>query len=161
MRTAALALLGASYGWCAELGWEGVWKGSLVNLPSRPGAKAVEVTREIGPWPAGSESCAIFKTTYREEGQVRGVKDYRLCRTATPGHYVLDEGGGLKLDADWLGDVLVSCFRMKNLLLTTTLRVREGVMEEEIVSLNDEAPGAGVQSLKPRNVQRLVLRRQP
>ena len=64
-------------------GWSGTWSGSLVNLtptaPKAPGAP-VEIIREIGPWPDQPGACTVWKTTYREGGQTRQVKDYRLCR---------------------------------------------------------------------------------
>ena len=60
--------------------WTGVWKGSLTNSPPAPNAKPVEVTMEIGAWPAADHACAMWRSTYREESVVKQVKDYRLCR---------------------------------------------------------------------------------
>jgi catechol 2,3-dioxygenase-like lactoylglutathione lyase family enzyme len=141
--------------------WAGAWTGTLVNHPALPGAARVEVTREIGPWPSGANPCAPFKTTYRENGEVKGTKDYRFCAGAKPGEFYVDEGNGIRLESSWLGGALVSMFRLQNSLVTTTLRVHEGVMVEEIVSHSDSARADGVQPLPARHLQRLTLRRAP
>ncbi len=54
-------------------GWEGTWKGTLVNLPAKPDAPKVEVTMEIGTFPTKDNACGTWKTTFNESGQGRGT----------------------------------------------------------------------------------------
>jgi hypothetical protein len=139
--------------------WSGTWRGTLTSFPSRPNAPAIEVTREIGALPAGDSTCATLRTTYREGGAVRAVKDYRLCRGAGADDWYVDEGGGLTLAARWLGGALVSPFKYDNLVLVSTMRLRGDVLEEEILTVDDQPAIKGPLPLKARNVQRLELRR--
>jgi hypothetical protein len=139
--------------------WRGTWRGTLTNLPARPDAPTVEVTREIGAFPTADSSCTPLRTTYREAGVVRGVKDYRLCRRRGADDWYVDEGGGLTLAARWLGDVLVSTFKYDSLLLISTLRRRGDVLEEEIITADDRPAQPGPLSLKTRGLQRLRLER--
>lgn len=140
-------------------GWAGRWRGTLVNHPARAGAPAVEVVREVGPLPVADSSCTTFRTTYLEAGVTRGVKDYRLCRGAGIADWYVDEGDGTRLPARWLNGALVAPFKYDALLLIATTRVAGDVMEEEILTIDDRPAVSGVQPLRPRAVQRLVLRR--
>ena len=112
----------------------GTWEGTLVNLPSRVGAPTVEVTIELGAIPTATGQCAPWKTTYREAGVVRGVKDYRICRGADAGELFVDEGNNVRLRATLLGDVLV----------------------EEIVTIADAPATDSLVTLSARSVQRIV-----
>jgi hypothetical protein len=132
----------------------------LFNLPARPGAAAVDVTMEIGVLPADS-GCVPWRTTYAEGGTVRQVKDYRLCRGASAEELVIDEGDGTRLVARWVGPVLVTPFRTEGVLLVSSIRLRGVLMEQDIVTIQDRPAERGVQSLVPRSIQRLVLRRRP
>ena len=139
----------------------GKWRGQLTNAPARPGAKPVEVAMEIGPLPTADDSCTPWRTTYSEDGKVRGVKDYRLCRGKGAEDLYVDEGDGVKLTARWIGDVLVSPFKYDTILLISSLRVRGDVLEEEILTIDDKPAAKGVVPLLPKGIQRLELRRVP
>lgn len=138
----------------------GTWRGTLVNYPTRASAAAVEVTIELGALPTADSTCVPWKTTYREQGVVRGVKDYRLCRGAGPDEYEVDEGGGVVLPARLLGDVLVSAFKTGPLLLVTHLRVQGDTLTEEIMTIDDRPAADGLVTMRPRGIQRLTLTRQ-
>lgn len=135
----------------------GTWRGSLVNLPVRPNAPTVSVTREIGAFPTGNGQCTPWRTTYAERDTVRGVKDYRLCRGSGAGDLYLDEGGGVRLAVQLLGDVLVSAFKVGPLLLISQVRVRGDQLEEEIMTITDAPATDGLVTLTARGVQRLTL----
>lgn len=135
----------------------GTWHGTLVNLPARAGAPAVDVTVELGALPQQDSTCVPWKTTYREGGVVRGAKDYRLCRGIGARSLYVDEGNGVTLQASLLGDVLVSTFKAGNVLLVTHLRVRGDTLTEEIITATDRPATDGVVSLESRGIQRLVL----
>jgi hypothetical protein len=155
-----LALCMSVSGMAAEPDWQGVWTGTLKNFPARPDAQAVTVRREIGRLPqAGPADCTAFKTTYSESGVERGVKDYKLCRDKDA--FYVDEGGGVRLAAQWLGDVLITPFKYDNLLLISILRLRGDVLEEEIYTMPDSESSKGVTPLTAKSLQRLELRRAP
>jgi hypothetical protein len=137
----------------------GRWKGTLVNLPGRPNAPVVSVTMELGAIPTADSSCVPWKTTYAERDTVRGVKDYRLCRGMGPKDLYVDEGGGVRLAAQLLGDVLTSAFKVGTSLLVTHLRVRGDTLEEEILSIADKPATDGIVTMVATNIQRLRLTR--
>ena len=139
--------------------WTGTWKGSLVNLPARPGARVVEVTREIGAFPAADNTCTAFKTSYSEAGVVKQVKDYRLCRGVGADDLFVDEGGGVKLTARVIGDALISPFKYDTTLLISTMRLRGDILEEEILTVEDKPATQGPLALRPRGIQRLEFKR--
>jgi hypothetical protein len=138
--------------------WTGTWHGSLVNVPARANVVPVDVTMEIGPMPSSDRRCAMWKTTYREGGEVKGIKDYQLCRGEGADDFYVDEGG-VKLSARWIGDALVSPFKVGNLLLVSTTRLRGDVLEEEILTIDDAPATEGVVPMKARSIQRLTLTR--
>lgn len=141
--------------------WAGMWHGELTNLPLRDGAPLVEVTMEIGGFPVENLTCTIFRNTYTEAGIVKQVKDYQLCRGDGPDDLYIDEGDGVKLTTRWMGDVLVTPFKYDDTLLISTLRLRDDVLEEEIISITDKPAVAGVQPMSAQSIQRLVLHRVP
>jgi hypothetical protein len=137
----------------------GVWKGTLVNLPGRPNPPVVMVTIELGAIPTADNRCVPWRTTYTERDTVRAVKDYQLCRGVGPASLYIDEGGGVRLAAQLLGDVLTSGFKVGNSLLVTSLRVRGDTLEEEIFSFTDKPATAEIVTLTATNLQRLTLTR--
>lgn len=139
--------------------WEGKWKGTLKNLPAKPDAPVVEVTREIGSFPTSDNSCTMFKTTYSESGVVKQVKDYKLCRGTGAEDLFIDEGNGTKLTAKLIGDALVAPFKYGNSLLISTMRLRGDTLEEEILTVDDKAATMGVQPMNAKSIQRIELKR--
>jgi hypothetical protein len=92
---------------------------------------------------------------------VRQVTDYRLCRGIGPEDLYLDEGDGTRLVARWIGPVLVLPRKVGEVLVVRSIRMRGAFLEEEILTIQDRPAARGVQSLVPRGIQRLVLRRRP
>ncbi len=155
-----LSLVGAQEKVAPRKSWAGKWRGTLTNFPIRPNAKPVEVLLEIGPLPETDNACATWRTTYSEGGVVKQVKDYKLCRGTGPDDLFIDEGGGVKLPARWIGDVLVSPFKYDTILLVSQMRLRGDVLEEEILTVDDKpAVKDGVQPMIPKGIQRLELKR--
>lgn len=139
--------------------WEGKWKGKLTNLPAKPDAVPVEVTMEIGAFPLTDNSCGTWKSTYSEGGMVKQVKDYKLCRGTGANDLFIDEGNGVRLTANWIGDALVSPFKVDNFLLISTMRLRGEVLEQEILTVDDKSAVKGVQPMNAKGIQRIELRR--
>ena len=139
--------------------WEGKWKGTLKNLPAKPDAPVVEVTREIGAFPTMDNTCSMFKTTYLESGVFKEVKDYKLCRGTGADDLYIDEGNGTKLAAKLIGDALVSPLRYGNTLLISTMRLRGETLEEEILTVDDKPAIKGVVPMNAKGIQRIELKR--
>lgn len=137
----------------------GTWRGTLTNYPARPNASQVTVTMELGDFPTTDHQCVPWKTTYSERDTVRGVKDYRICRGTGAQDLVVDEGGGVRLKASLLGGVLVSAFKTGPILLVTHLRVTGDVLEEEIITIDDQPGSDGLVTMRTRGIQRLRLER--
>lgn len=139
--------------------WEGKWKGTLKNLPAKPEAPPVEVTREIGAFPMTDNTCSMFKTTYSEGGTVKQIKDYKLCRGTGANDLYFDEGDGTKLTANVIGDAIISPFKYGNALLISTIRLRGETLEEEILTVDDKPATMGVQPMSAKGIQRIELKR--
>jgi hypothetical protein len=140
--------------------WAGKWRGSLTNFSLRAGAVAIEVTMEIGAFPVADNACTQFRSTFAEDGKVRQVKDYRLCRGKGADDLFIDEGSnGIKLTARLIGDTLVSPFKYDNLLLISSMRLHGDVLEEDILTVDDQPAVKGVLALRPRGIQRITLKR--
>lgn len=137
----------------------GRWEGELTNFPLRPTAPRVRVTVELGSFPVTDNTCVPWKTTYAERDTVRAVKDYQLCRGTGAQDLFVDEGGGVRLKASLLGGVLVSAFKTGPILLLTHLRVDGDMLEEEIVTIDDQPATEGLVTMRTRGIQRLRLTR--
>ena len=157
--TLCFLLIGISSRVAAQPDWAGTWTGTLINLPVRSDAPQVEVTREIGTLPTEPDTCTLWQTSYAEGGEVQQVKDYQLCRGQDENDWYIDEGDGIVLTGRWIGDVLVTPFKYNDILLVTSTRLRDDVMEEEILTVGDQPAIEGVQPMSPRGIQRLVLHR--
>ncbi len=140
--------------------WEGKWKGTLVNLPSKPSTPPVEVTMEIGAFPVTDNACGAWKTIYSEAGEIKSVKDYKLCRGTGSADLYIDEGG-VRLPVRLIGDALVCPFKSDDTLLVSTMRLRGEVLEEEILTVDDKPAIKGVQPMVPKGIQRIEMRRVP
>ena len=104
-------------------------------------------------------TCTMWRYTYTESGKAPLVKDYRLCRGYGADDLFIDEGDGIKLAARWIGDVLVSPFKYDNLLLISNMRLRDDILEEEILIVDDKPSTRGVVSLHARSIQRIETKR--
>ena len=142
------------------LRWAGTWTGTLANLPEHPGAKPVEVKMGIGEFPTEDNSSSLWRTTYSEQGEIRQVKDYRLCRGTGADDLSIDEGDGIKLKSRLIDDVLVTPFQYNDVILITSVRLRGDVIEQEILTVADKPALDGVQPLTARSIQRIVMSRQ-
>lgn len=109
--------------------------------------------------PTTDHTCTMWKTTYSEGGVVKQVKDYTFCRGAGPDDLYTDEGGGVRLPARWIGDVLVTPFKVGQVLLVVQTRLRGNVLDEEILTVDDQPATTGVVPLTPRTIQRLTFTR--
>ncbi len=141
--------------------WEGKWRGVLKNVPAKPDAPVVEVEMEIGEIPTRDNTCGMWKTTYREAGVVKQVKDYKLCRGTGKDDLYLDEGNGIKLTARVYGDTLVIPFKYDEMLFVSTIRLRGETLEDEIVISDDKPAVKGALALTPKSIQRIELKRVP
>lgn len=139
--------------------WHGVWRGGLQNLPPREGAPTIDVELKVAVGDDDDDGCLVHRMTYSEAGAVKQVKDYALCRRAD-GRYVVDEGGGVVLNASVYDNVLYSAFRARNVLLVSREAVNADVFTQEIFFADIDAPSEdSIQSFEGDGLQKLVLRR--
>ncbi len=57
----------------------------------------VDLLLEIGSYLTANNSCIMWRTTYSENGTIRVIKDYFLCRGYSDNELFIDEGDGLQL----------------------------------------------------------------
>ena len=138
--------------------WNGTWRGSLTDFPSRSGP-IVDVMLELGPYPTTDNTCTMWRNTYSEDRKVRQVKDYRLCRGHGADDLYIDEGYGVRLAARWIGGVLVTPFKYDDLILVSSMRLRGDILEEEILMIDDKSAIKGLLPLDARAIQRIEVKR--
>jgi hypothetical protein len=139
--------------------WSGTWRGLLTIDPPDAGPSGMEVTLELGPFPTAANNCTRWHSTYRKDGEVQAIKDYRLCRRNSDEDLFTDERNGIILATQWIGEALISSYKADNVFYIVTNRMRGDIFEEEIVTVDDTSISPGVQSLRTRAVYRTKMRR--
>ena len=119
----------------------------------------VQVMMEIGPFPVQDNTCSKWKNTYFQNGTTVNIKDYQLCRGKNATDLYVDEGDDVKLSSQLLGDVLVTPFKYDRLLLISQTRLIGDMLQEEILTINDQYSTQGIQPLNARVIQRLTVKR--
>lgn len=117
--------------------WVGNWTGELEIYNARGLAQKLFMGLNIQP--ADSTGVFTYEITYGE-GDTKQVRPYQLLTVdAATGHYRVDEGNSILLDAYYRGKVLVEIFSvMGSLIITTTEQVEEDVLLWQIVVGNLE-----------------------
>ena len=112
--------------------WVGNWTGELEIYNAQGLQQKIFMGMHIQP----TDSTGVFswEITYGE-GENKQVRPYFLQTIdAKAGHYRVDEGNSILLDAYWLGPVLVEIFSVEKSLLTTmTEQVEADVLLWQIV----------------------------
>jgi hypothetical protein len=132
----------------------------MINIdPPDAGPANLEMTLELGPFPTVDNNCTMWRGTYRQEGRIVNIKDYRLCRRNSDEDLFTDERNGIILDTQWLGGELITPYKFENVFYTAVTRLRGDVLEDEIITVDDNSESKGVQSLRTRAVYRTVMER--
>jgi len=138
--------------------WVGTWKGKMYIYGHGQLRDSVQVEMHIRPLMEPNRW--QWKTTYLST-QNPITKDYILkVVEATKGHFQVDEGDGIVLDAFLFGGKLFHLFEVKGLYLTATYEMRENRLLFEITSgkrLN--TTGGDVTNYSVQNLQRSMLQR--
>lgn len=138
--------------------WVGTWKGKMYRYAQGQLRDSVQVEMHINP--LEEPNTWQWKTTYLSP-QNTVIKDYVLKSVeATKGHFRVDEGDGIILDAFFLGGKLFHLFDVKGLYLTATYEMREDKLLFEVTSgkrLN--TTGSDVTNYSVENLQRSLLQR--
>lgn len=145
--------------------FEGNWKGELEIIGSRRQVQRVPMHLEIKKL---SDSLWFWKTTYVSENPV--IKDYTMrLQSEEEGKYMLDEGDGILIHMNRLGEKLYALFDVEGSILSCTYEIKEGILFYEIVS-GPSKPASntktknganGVNSYAMRFLQRAALMKQP
>ncbi len=111
------------------------------------------MTLEVNVGGDADDGCLIWRSTYRENGEERQIKDYRLCRK-DDGRFVLDERNGIVLELSVFDDVIYSAFQYGPRTLVVRHAIEGNSMTEEIFFAHPERePVEQVQSLTGRGMQ--------
>lgn len=145
--------------------YEGNWKGELEIIGSRRQVQRVPMQMEIKRL---SDSLWLWKTIYASEKPV--IKDYSVrLQNEEEGKYMLDEGDGIMIHMNRLGEKLYALFDVEGTILTCTYELKEGILYYEIVS-GSSKPASNtktkdgvhaVNSYAMRFMQRAALKKQP
>lgn len=127
--------------------------------PKDAGPTHLEVTLQLGPFPTVDNNCTMWHSTYRQEGKVVAIKDYRLCRRNSDEDLFTDERNGIILDSQWIGGELVTPYKSDNILYIAVNRFRGDIFEEEIITVDDINTTDKVQSLRTRAIYRTEMKR--
>jgi hypothetical protein len=138
---------------------DSVWTGTLQMAPAGPRSDPVNVRVVLGPLPQRAGECATWHTTYERRGDPAVVKPYRLCRSAAPEAYVIDEGNGIQLAARRVDNTLFSTYRIGTTVFVTQLRWIGERIEQELSVFEPAADTGAVVSLVLTSRQYVVLRR--
>lgn len=138
--------------------WVGKWSGKMLIYTQGATKDSVNVEMTINP--AEEPNSWRWKTVYLSPKNPI-TKDYTLkTADAAKGHYWLDEGDGIVLDAYLLGNKLFHLFGVSGLYLTATYELQGDTLVFEVTSgkwLN--TTGNDVTNYSVLNLQRSRLRR--
>lgn len=110
-----------------------------------------------------NDSTWTWKTDYRSE-KMPVVKDYLLRKqSGSSNRYVIDEGDGIQLTLDVMGDVGTSVFRTAGMTFVTRDEVNDQVFQMELSVYKDKNPASPdeVLSMPAISVQTMRLTKKP
>ena len=139
--------------------WSGTWRGMMHVYPKEAGPNNLQITLELGPFPTPENNCTLWKGTYRQDGKIVVVKDYRLCRRDTDEDLFTDERNGIILDTQWIAGELITPYKADQIFYVVTNRLRGDIFQEEIITVDDTNSTDKVQSLRTRVVYRTQMKR--
>lgn len=129
----------------------GEWRGEM--LWSRPGQKEPQTVKmSLTIRPNGNGEDHEYRLQYGEQEP----RPYVLRpKDRAQGHWQIDEGGGLVLDAFWVGGALVSAFDVGSQTIVTRLWREDEAVMSEMVTLQNEplAEAAGVKTRRILSTQ--------
>lgn len=133
----------------------GEWRGDMVW--DRPGQdKPQTVAMSLTIRPNGTADDHEYRLKYGDQEP----RPYVLRpKDRAKGHWQIDEGGGLVLDAFWVGGALVSAFEVGSQTIVTRLWREGDALVSEMVTLQNDAlaEAAGVKTRRILSVQRARL----
>ena len=131
----------------------------MIIYPPEAGPTNLEVTLKLGPFPTVDNNCTMWHSTFRREGKVEAIKDYRLCRRNSDEDLFTDERNGIILDTQWIGGILATPYKADNVFYMAVTRMRGDILEDEIMTVNDTMASQGVQSLRTKVIYRTEMKR--
>lgn len=103
----AVLLLGCAATARAELpaDWLGSWRGDCTLESTGQPDRKFGMGLDVAPEDQGGGY--TWKTTYEVQGSEPQVRDYRLLPGNAPGHFVVDEQNGIKIDSYLMGGTIM------------------------------------------------------
>ena len=127
--------------------------------PQENGPDGLEITLELGPFPTNENNCTKWNGTYRQDENIVSIKDYRLCRRNSDEDLFIDEGEGIILDSQWIGNQLITPYRVENILYIVLNRLNGDYLEEQIITINENQSTDKIQRLKTQTIYRTMFKR--
>ncbi|CAF3353907.1 unnamed protein product [Rotaria socialis] len=143
-----------------QTNWTGTWHGTLQAYPEGEIGAGWNTTLEIGPYPMFDGSCTMWRGIFKENGTIKLTKDNRFCRGHGPDDLYFDNGGGGKIAVQWIHNVLVSPFKYNGVFVVASMRMREDILEEEILITGDNPAVQNVTvSIRAHSIHIKTMRR--
>lgn len=146
----------------SPLQWLGTWRGTLLAYSDGKARELVpfELRVASGEQPAAVDWCLVYGV-----GPAADVRNYRLVEVdRNAGHYVIDEGDGIELQARLADDTLVAVFAVTGSTLVVRYIWRGDHIDFELESAaanGARTTGNNILTWERPNVQRARLWRQP
>ncbi|CAF4598425.1 unnamed protein product [Rotaria sp. Silwood2] len=122
-----------------QTNWTGTWYGETEAYPEGAVGACWNVTFEIGPYQMVDNSCATWRSVFKQNGTIKLTKDNRFCRGRGPDDLYIYEGNGSeKVAVQWIHNVLVSSFKYKGVFAVASMRMRGDILQEEILITDDK-----------------------
>lgn len=121
--------------------WLGNWRGEVTPQSTSGDGDKFQMELEVAPLP--EKDRVKWKITYRG-AQGESVRDYQLLADKNKaGHYVIDEGNGIRIPATLLGNTLQSHFSIGGQTIWTCYELVNGEPNSlvfELVTADDKQP---------------------
>lgn len=134
---------------------EGVWKGKMQIYNQSKNISSVDIRMTISKIDSLSWT---WKTEYIS-ASLPVTKDYVLrIKNLEKGEFLIDEGNGIILNEQLIGNKMISVFDIKGLLLTSSYELIDNKLIFEVISgRKAQSNGANIESYQMKNLQRVVL----
>ncbi len=131
------------------LDWIGTWEGDLLLYPSGDSINMIlHIDSTI------HKDTLIWKLKYAN----KDIRDYRMILLDTKGKMIIDEGNGIKLNAQLFGNHVSSIFEVNGNLLTITYQLidKNELLFEVVSSSNNNKLISGDTIINNKNIPQVI-----
>ncbi|UJR12916.1 hypothetical protein I4U23_017090 [Adineta vaga] len=143
-----------------QTNWTGTWHGIVDTYPKGELGYGWNVTWEIGTYPMIDNTCTTWRAIYTENDVVQIDKNNQFCRGRDSNDLFIRESGGGKIAVQQIHDELISPFKSQNAFVVVRMRMREDILEEEVLMTDDNPAIENViVSLRIQSVHKIKMKR--